>query len=147
MNRISIICLGVRDIVKSMEFYKNLGFKTYETDDRPPVVFFDNQGSKLELFPLEELAKDINQAAPPALSLHGFGGFTLACNFKSEQEVDDFLLKAEQCGGLVVKKAQKVFWGGYSGYFQDPDGYYWEAAYAPGLELDEHDMPVIKSGS
>lgn len=72
MNRINLICLGVRDMAKSLAFYKNIGFQTHEKDDAPPIVFFDNQGSKMELYPLEELARDINAENPPALSAGGF---------------------------------------------------------------------------
>lgn len=144
MNRINLICLGVSDMKKSLAFYKNLGFKTYIKEDNPPIVFFDNQGTKLELFPLEELARDINAQAPPAIDRKGFGGITLACNMKSEKEVDDLFAVVEKYGGTIAKKPEKVSWGGYSGYFRDPDGYYWEAAYASIWEFDPNDMLVIK---
>ncbi|MBT7122900.1 MAG: VOC family protein, partial [Clostridia bacterium] len=120
MNRINLICLGVADMEKSLKFYKNIGFETHETGDNPPIVFFDNQGSKLELYPIDELAKDIDEANPPTISAGGFGGITLACNLKSEQEVDDIIEKAKRFGGTVAKQPQRVSWGGYSGYFRDP---------------------------
>ena len=141
MNRINLICLGVKDMQKSLAFYKKLGFKTYEKDDCPLVVFFDNQGTKLELYPLEALAKDINAVNPP--STGGFCGITLACNVKSKIEVDTFIQKAYSCGATIAKKPQEVFWGGYSGYFQDLDGYYWEVAYSDSWKFDENDMLVI----
>jgi len=144
MNRINIICLGVRDMQKSLAFYKNIGFKTYAKEDNPPIVFFDNLGTKLELYPIEGLAKDINTDNPPAVSQGGFRGFTLACNMKSEKEVDEFMETVARNGGTIAKKPEKVFWGGYSGYFQDPDGYYWEVAYASSWEFDENDMLVIQ---
>ena len=144
MNRINLICLGVKDMDKSLKFYINIGFKTNEKDSNPQVVFFDNNGSKLELYPIEALAEDINAENPPEISKAGFGGITLACNFKTEQEVDDFMALVEECGGTVVKKPQKVFWGGYSGYFRDIDGYYWEAAYGPNWRFDENDMLIIE---
>lgn len=147
MNRINLICLGVRDIKKSLTFYKNIGFKTYEKEDKPAIVFFDNQGTKLELYPLAELAKDINAENPPALMQGGFNGITLACNMKSQAEVDEFMATVEQHGGTIAKAPQKVFWGGYSGYFQDPDGYYWEVAYASDWKFDENDMLVIEDYS
>ena len=96
MNRINLICLGVRDIKKSLAFYKNIGFKTYEKADQPVVVFFDNQGSKLELYPLEELARDIDAENPPPLSQGGFAGMTLACNMKSREEVYVFMKKVQE---------------------------------------------------
>jgi predicted lactoylglutathione lyase len=144
MNRINLICLGVRDMEKSLAFYKNIGFKTYETKDNPPVVFFDNQGSKLELYPIEELAKDINADDPPSICQAGFCGITLAINMKSEQEVDQFMEVIEKHGGRIAKHPEIVFWGGYSGYFQDLDGYYWEVVYGPSWGFDENDMLLIE---
>lgn len=128
----------------SLAFYKNIGFRTYEKSDNPPVVFFDNGGTRLELYSIDGLAKDINADNPPPLSAGGFGGITLAVNMKSEKEVDDFIRLVSQSGGKIVKQPQKVFWGGYSGYFQDPDGYYWEAAFGPEWKFDENDMLVIE---
>ncbi|MGI6152481.1 MAG: VOC family protein [Christensenellaceae bacterium] len=143
MNRINIICLGVRDMAKSLRFYKDIGFRTYEKKDNPPVVFFDTQGTKLELFPIEQLAKDIDANSPPEISKSGFGGITLAINLKSENEVDSFMETVLKSGGVLAKKPEKVFWGGYSGYFRDPDGYYWEVAYAGSWQFDDNDMLVI----
>ncbi|WP_100065457.1 VOC family protein [Miniphocaeibacter massiliensis] len=144
MNRINLICLGVKDLARSLAFYKNIGFNTYEKDDSPPIVFFDNQGSKLELYPIEELAKDINEKNPPKLITGGFYGITLACNMKSEVEVDLLIKLVEKHGGIITKRPEKVFWGGYSGYFQDLDGYYWEVAYSSGWKFDENDMLIIE---
>lgn len=144
MNRINLICLGVRNMEKSLAFYKSIGFQTFEKENNPVIIFFNNQGSKLELYPIEELAKDINAESPPLLSAGGFSGITLACNMKSEAEVDQLMELVALQGGNIVKKPEKVFWGGYSGYFQDPDGYYWEVAYGPSWEFDENDMLVIK---
>lgn len=144
MNRINLICLGVRDMPKSLAFYKRIGFRTFEKNDNPPIVFFDNQGTKLELFPLELLARDIDEQNPPPVSSQGFGGITLAINLKSREEVDALMDKAAFCGADIVKKPQVVSWGGYSGYFRDPDGYYWEVAYGPSWQFDDQDMLVIK---
>lgn len=144
MNRINLIALGVKSISKSMEFYKFIGFTCYANEKEPPVVFFDNQGTKLELYPLDELAKDIDENNPPATDRSGFPGFTLAINMKSKEEVDDFLSLAEKNNGKIVKKAQPVAWGGYSGYFQDLDGYYWEVAYSEAWKFDEQNMLIIE---
>lgn len=96
MNRINLICLDVEDIKRSLDFYRKLGFQTSETADNPPIVFFNNQGSKLELYPLAELAKDINADTPPPCSQPGvFSGITLACNMKSKQEVDDLFARVK----------------------------------------------------
>ncbi len=143
MNRINLVCLGVRDMEKSLAFYKNIGFKTYVKENNPPIVFFDNQGSKLELYSIEKLAEDINADHSPEVCRAGFCGITLACNMKSEREVDDLMSTVANHGGTVVKKPGHVFWGGYSGYFQDPDGYYWEIAYGSVWEFDEKDMLII----
>ncbi len=147
MNRINLICLGVRDMVKSLEFYKNIGFQTYEKESSPAVVFFDNRGTKLELYPIDGLAKDINAANPPHISTGCFGGITLAINMKSENEVDTFMDTVFKYGGTIAKKPEKVFWGGYSGYFQDLDGYYWEVAYASSWQFDKNDMLIIEENS
>lgn len=144
MNRINLICLGVRDIKKSLKFYQDIGFRTYEKTDESPIVFFDNQGTKLELYPIDELAKDIHAETPPPPVQDGFNGITLACNMKSKAEVDEAMANVAQHGGVVVKPPQEVFWGGYSGYFRDPDGYYWEVAYAASWTFDENDMLVIE---
>jgi len=144
MNRINLICLGVNDIKKSLDFYKGIGFKTYEQNDNPPIVFFDNQGTKLELFPIKGLAEDINSDNPPEIVQGKFSGITLAINLKSEKEVDDFMELVIKNGGKIAKKPQKVFWGGYSGYFQDMDGYYWEAAYSSNWKFNEDNMLIIE---
>lgn len=143
MNRINLIALGVKNIGESLKFYRDgLGFETSVKEENPEIVFFNNGGTKLELFPLEELAKDINEQNPPRGE--GFSGITLAYNAKSAEEVDEVMKKAEQAGAKIVKSPQPVFWGGYSGYFSDPDGYYWEVAYAESWQFDENDMLIIE---
>jgi len=144
MNRINLVTVGVEDMSRSLTFYKAIGFQTPETGKNPPIVFFDNEGSKLELFPLKELAKDIAPSAPPARSRGSFSGITFACNMKSKAEVDAMMTRVEKAGGKVVKPPQDVFWGGYSGYFRDPDGYYWELAYAADWQFDDQNMLIIK---
>lgn len=145
MNRINLICLGVRDMQRSLDFYRKLGFQTNEQSEKPPIVFFNNQGSKPELYPLDELAKDINAATPPPIcGPEVFCGITLACNMKSKEEVDALFARVEKCGGRIAKQPESVFWGGYSGYFTDPDGYYWEVAYADDWHFDAQDMLIIE---
>ncbi|MBM7632333.1 VOC family protein [Geomicrobium sediminis] len=146
MNRINLITLGVKNIKESLEFYRKIGFEASVTggEDNPVIVFFKNEGSKLELFPIEELAKDINEENPPELSNGGFSGFTLAYNAKSENEVDEIIHKIKELGANVVKEPQKLSWGGYGGYFIDPDGYYWEVAYGSLWEFDDSNMLIIK---
>lgn len=143
MNRLNLITLGVEDIGKSFKFYKDgLGFETSEDSENPAVVFFNNAGTKLALYPLEELSKDINEKEPPARG--EFSGITLAYNAKSAKEVDEVMEKAKNAGATIVKSPERVFWGGYSGYFADPDGYYWEVAFGDNWEFDKNDMLIIE---
>jgi catechol 2,3-dioxygenase-like lactoylglutathione lyase family enzyme len=133
--RLNIITLGVKDFQKSLAFYKNgLGWKI-SSASQDDIAFFPLGGIVLALYPLDKLAED----ATVPLSKNEFPGFTLAYNAKSEAEVDAVLQEAEKIGAKIVKKAQKVFWGGYSGYFADPDGYLWEVAHNPFFEFDEKD--------
>lgn len=124
--RISMITLGVRDIAKAIEFYgQGLGFPRMESP--PDVAFFTLNGSWLGLFGRESLAGDANVSAQG----HGFGGFSLAHNVESEAEVDVVINQAVAAGATLVKKPEKVFWGGYSGYFKDLDVHLWEIAHNP----------------
>ncbi len=124
--RISMITLGVRDLAAAVEFYeKGLEFPRMESP--PGVAFFTLNGTWLGLYGREALAED---AMVPAEG-QGFEGFTLSHNVGSEAEVDAVVEKALKAGAALVKKPQKVFWGGYSGYFEDPDGHLWEVAYNP----------------
>lgn len=124
--RISMITLGVRDIAASVEFYeKGLGFPRMESP--PEVAFFTLNGTWLGLYGREPLAEDAQVSADGT----GFEGFALAHNVGSDEEVDAVVQQAVAAGGTLVKKPQKVFWGGYSGYFADPDGHLWEVAWNP----------------
>jgi catechol 2,3-dioxygenase-like lactoylglutathione lyase family enzyme len=128
MNRIHIITLGVQDINLSLRFYRDgLGFSTTAADDNPPIVFFQSLGVTLALCPKEGLAQDISPESPPQGS--GFGGVTLGVVVKEKSEVARILTLAEKAGGRIVKPAQQAFWGGWHGYFSDPDGYFWEVMY------------------
>jgi len=132
--RITLLTLGVSDLPRSVRFYRDgLGWPTtYE--DGGPVAFFSTSGVRLSLYPLEHLAADIGPDVAPKRT--GFGGITLAHNVREKHEVAEVLAHAERAGGKIVKPAQDVFWGGHSGYFTDPDGYYWEVAWNPILPLD-----------
>lgn len=124
--RISMITLGVADLERAIRFYENgLGWPRLESP--PSVAFFTLNGTWLGLYGREALAEDVGVEAPGG----GFSGVTLAHNVRSEAEVDRVLAQAVAAGACLVKPGQPVFWGGYSGYFADPDGHYWEVAHNP----------------
>ncbi|HCS52436.1 VOC family protein [Rubinisphaera sp.] len=125
-SRISMITLGVRDLSRSIEFYES-GLKFPRMESPPTVAFFTLNGTWLSLYGRQELAADAMVSADG----NGFPGFSLAHNVSSEAEVHSVLEEAVLAGGKLVKPGQKVFWGGYSGYFKDPDGFLWEVAHNP----------------
>lgn len=134
--RISMITLGVSDLAKSTQFYKEgLGFPQMESP--PEVAFFTLNGTWLGLYGREALAED---AMTPAEG-SGFHRFALAHNVHSEAEVDQVMAQAISAGATLSKPAQKVFWGGYSGYFKDPDGFLWEVAYNPFFWIGPENNP------
>lgn len=121
-----MITLGVRDLASSIIFYEQgLGFPRMESP--PEVAFFTLNGTWLGLYGREALAEDAT-VSPEG---KGFESFALAHNVRSEKEVDETVTQAVNAGATLVKEPQKVFWGGYSGYFKDPDGHLWEVAYNP----------------
>jgi len=131
-QRVTIITLGVADLKRSREFYERLGWRR-SMAKAEGVIFFQAGGMALALFPRHELAKDAN-VAPDG---HGFNGISLAYNTRSRAEVDSVLKDAAAAGGRLVKPAQEAFWGGYSGYFSDPDAFLWEVAWNPSFPIAE----------
>ena len=125
--RISIITLGVTDLPRSVEFYRDgLGLPLFDQNTES-IAFFQNRGTWLALYPRESLAADVGIAADGS----GFSGVTLAHNVRTREEVDALLEVAVAAGATLVKPAEDTFWGGYSGYFADPEGYLWEVAWNP----------------
>ena len=125
---ITIITLGVADLQRAIHFYeKGLGLP--RKDESESIAFFNMTGTILALYPRDKLAEDIT-ISPEGT---GFQGFTLAHNVDSPAEVDQTLAEAVAAGAELVKPGQEAFWGGYSGYFKDPDGFYWEVAHNPFL--------------
>ena len=122
--RITLITLGVEDLERSIRFYRDgLGLP-----QRPGEgIFFETHGTWLALFPRDDLAHDAGVSAIGS----GFRGLALAHNVRSEQEVDGLLAQAVASGGRLVKRGQRTDWGGYAGYFADPDGFLWEVAWNP----------------
>ena len=138
-QKLTLVTLGVKDLDSSIKFYRDgLGWKPSNAS-QDSIVFFDLGGVGFALYPRNLLAEDA--AVNPEGT--GFSGITLAHNTKSIEEVDAVLHKAEQAGAKIIKRGQQVFWGGYSGYFADPDGYLWEVAWNPFLEFDEKDALIF----
>ena len=136
MNKITCICLGVRDMERSIKFYRDgLGYKTDCTDNNPPVCFFDTAGTKFELFPLEQLAKDIDENNPP--TGNGFAGITLAYNVEHKEDVDNVIELVRNAGGRIVKEPQEVIRVENKHNLFDPEGYFWKVARGHIFDSDE----------
>lgn len=134
--RISMITLGVRDLGRSIAFYEQgLGFPRLESP--PSVAFFTLNGTWLGLFGREALAEDAQVSAQGS----GFPGFSLSHNVDCEAKVHAVFEQALAAGATATKTPQTVFWGGYCGYFKDPDGYLWEVAYNPMMWVGPEDPP------
>ncbi|MEQ6917089.1 VOC family protein [Halomonas aquatica] len=130
-QRMSLITLGVSDLDRARRFYEEgLGWQVGLAQG--DVVFFQLNGLILSLYPRAALAQDAEVADTGS----GFAGITLAHNVSTEAEVDGVLSEAQRAGGRVVKPASKAEWGGYSGYFADPDGHLWEVAHNPIFPID-----------
>ena len=134
MNQsLHLITLGVRDFETSYRFYADvLGWKPSGASQED-IAFFQTSGVVFAIYPREKLAEDA--LVPPEGS--GFSGVTLAYNTRSEAEVDEIIRDLKAMGVKIIKEPQKVFWGGYSSYFADPDDYRWEVAYNPSFPFDE----------
>jgi catechol 2,3-dioxygenase-like lactoylglutathione lyase family enzyme len=131
--RVSLVTLGVSDLARSTLFYEALGFRR-RARDAAGVAFFDAGGVILSLWPTAELARDA-EIAPVVSS--GLRGVALAWNCASAGEVDIAMTRSLAAGGTLIRPARTVFWGGYTGYFADPDGHLWEVAHNPGFPLSE----------
>lgn len=126
-SRISLITLGVADLKRAVEFYERVvGWKSAPSP--PEIAFFDLNGTVFSLYPHEALAKDMNARAEKSGE---YEGFALAHNARSKDEVDAIFARLKNNGATIVKEPEEAFWGGYSGYFRDPDGHRWEVAYNP----------------
>jgi catechol 2,3-dioxygenase-like lactoylglutathione lyase family enzyme len=132
ISRVTVLTLGVTDLAKATEFYKAI-LGTPPNTSSDGITFIELPGTWIALYPLEKLAEDIS----PEVSIirSGFSGVTLAHNASSKGDVVAIIRRAESAGARIVKEPQETFWGGFSGYFVDLDGYYWEVAWAPMIEF------------
>jgi len=136
--RISVITLGVRDVPRARAFYQALGWPLSGEPEEQFAVF-RNAGSRLALYSLDGIAEEAGQTpAEPGLMRS-----TLAVNVESRERVDACLDEAVRAGGTLLRPAQERFWGGYSGYFADPDGHAWEVAFNPFWPLGEDGLPEL----
>jgi len=130
--KMSLVTLGVTDLGRSLAFYRDgLGWPTHDYQEDAGVVFLALEGTWLALYPRKALAEDAGVPTEGG----GFSGITLAHNAASIEEVDAAYALALAAGARAVKAPEKVFWGGYSGYFADPDGHLWEVAWNPFMDL------------
>jgi catechol 2,3-dioxygenase-like lactoylglutathione lyase family enzyme len=132
----SIVTLGVSDLERSARFYRDLGWEQ-RGDLEQGITWFRTAGTWVGLFGYAELAEDADCEPVPADDLPTYRGITLALNLPSEDAVDLAFARVREVGGRIVKTAEKTEWGGYSGYFADPDGHLWEIAHNPFFPIDD----------
>ena len=132
-QRVHLITLGVDDLDRAAAFYDALGWERAENCP-PELVAYDLFGATLGLYPRAKLSQDIGADLPA-----GSGAATLSCNQADRETVDAVMAAARAAGAEIVKEAHEVFWGGYGGYFRDPDGHIWEVAHNPFATLGPND--------
>jgi catechol 2,3-dioxygenase-like lactoylglutathione lyase family enzyme len=138
--RLSFLTLGVSDFARARGFYeRGLGWRPVKVLD--DVAFYQGPGFVFALYPRDLLAKD----AGVTNDGHGFSGITLAINHHDKAGVDATMAEAKAAGGKILKPAQDAFWGGYHGYFADLDGYAWEVAWNPAIEIDAEGRSIWKT--
>ena len=137
-QKFTLITLGVRDFQKSLAFYEGLGWKQSKFSQEQ-YALFPLGGIVLGLYPLKSLEQDTTLSYQAS----SFSGMSISYNATSEEEVDAVLEEAKRLGATIVKPAQKVFWGGYSGYFKDLDGYLFEVAFNPFWAIDSEGNLVL----
>ena len=135
ISRITMLTLGVADLSKATEFYRYV-LDTLPNTSSDQITFVELPGTWLTLYPLHKLAEDISLDIQHAHS--GFSGITLAHNARNRDDVIAIMKRAESAGARIAKEPQETFWGGFSGYFADLDGYYWEVAWGPMFDFTEN---------
>jgi predicted lactoylglutathione lyase len=138
-SNVTLITLTVADIPKATRFYERLGFVKSKSQSHDAVSFFRAGGIVLSLWDREAQIQDANAGT----LWDGNGGVVVAQNVASEAEVDAVLAKAKAAGARILKSGTKTFWGGYDGYFADPDGHLWEIAHNPHWQLDSDGLLVL----
>jgi catechol 2,3-dioxygenase-like lactoylglutathione lyase family enzyme len=136
-QRLSLVVLGVTDPTASRQFFERLGWRA-SSASTPDIAFFPLGGIALALYGRTALAEDAGQPERPGEGFsgdEGFGGIALAYNARSRDEVDAVLAAAVGAGGRLLRPAENAAWGGYSGYFADPDHHPWEVAWNPGFKI------------
>jgi uncharacterized protein len=135
ISRVTILTLGVADLGKATKFYETV-LGTHPNTTFDGITFIELPGTWIALYPIDELAEDISPEVPGTRS--GFSGVTLAHNARSKDDVTAIVKRAKSAGARVVKEPQGTSWGGFSGYFADLDGYYWEVAWGPMFDFTEN---------
>lgn len=135
----SIVTLGVADLDRAIAFYEGLGWER-RGSVADGIVWFKTFAAWVGLYGFAQLAADVGLEAPE--SLPTFRGSTLAINLYSEEAVDEAFAVVREAGARVVKEPVRAAWGGYSGYFCDPDGHLWEIAYAPGFQIEDGQVSI-----
>jgi predicted lactoylglutathione lyase len=139
--RLNVVTLGVSDFARAVRFYQDLGFERRLKATGDDIAFFDGGGMVIGLFRWDMLAEDAQLPANPRPQ--AFRGVTLAQMCRTDKEVDAVMTKALVAGATLLKHAQKTSFGGYSGYFADPDGHAWEAVRAPGFEFTADNRVIL----
>jgi len=132
-DRVTVVTLGVSDLQKATAFYTRV-FGVEPNDQHDGVSFFQLRGTWVTLYPIDKLAEDIGPGVPPRRE--GFSGITLAHNARSREDVLAVFKHVRAAGATIVKEPHDTFWGGFSGYFADLDGYHWEVAWGPMFDFD-----------
>jgi catechol 2,3-dioxygenase-like lactoylglutathione lyase family enzyme len=143
ISRVTVITLGVSDLNESTKFYESV-LGTSPNTSYEGVTFIELPGAWISLYPLDNLAKDISPDVPK--NQNGFSGITLAYNARNKEGVISIIERARSAGAYIEKEPQETFWGGFSGYFTDPDGHYWEVAWGPMFDFTESGELKFRKG-
>jgi len=143
--RLTVITLGVTDLARATDFYRAV-LGTSPNTSYEGVAFIELPGTWISLYPIDKLAEDISPEIPHNRGL--FSGITLAHNVRTREDVIAVMDRAGAAGARIVKEPRETFWGGFSGYFADPDGYHWEIVWGPMFEFtDEGELRFKPSPS